>query len=352
MISLQKRIKTFHQLGIQLKQIIRDYETKQNDETSIRFEQKLHQAHARNGWFTEENSIAALKGILSWLQEDTLEKWVLSYPALKEEKSSKKVAVIMAGNIPLVNFHDFLAVLISGHQFIGKLSSQDDVLLPYLAELLIAIEPAFNVNIQFTTEIIKDVDAIIATGSDNSARYFEYYFQKYPNIIRKNRSSVAVLSGEETREDFLALGKDIFQYYGLGCRNVSHLFLPVGFDIKQMLDAWDDFQFVTQQSKYVNNYDYQKAIFLINNVPFYDNGFLLLKESETLATPVSVIHFQYYQELEEVKQFLHVQAEKIQCVATNIEALHTNVGLGKTQMPTLSDYPDGVDILRFLIHLH
>lgn len=352
MISLQKRIKAFHQLGIQLEQIIRNYYAKHNDKTSLQFEQKLHQAHARNAWFTEENSITAMKGILSWLQKDTLEKWVSSYPFLQEEKSPKKVAVIMAGNIPMVNFHDFLAVVISGHHFLGKLSSHDDVLLPFIAELLLEIEPELKANIQFTTEIIKNVDAIIATGSDNSARYFEYYFQKHPNIIRKNRSSVAVLSGEETKEDYIALGNDIFQYYGLGCRNVSHLFFPANFDIKQLLDAWDGFQFVTQQSKYVNNYDYQKAILLINNEPFYDNGFLLLKESESLATPVSVIHFQYYQQLEEVKHFLQVHEAKIQCVASNIKELPSNVPLGKTQMPTLSDYPDGVDILKFLMSLN
>ncbi len=351
MISLHKRIDTFHQLGINLEQIIANYKTSEENESYIFFKEKIRQASAKNPWFTEQNILSAFAGIISWLQKDALDNWVKKYPNLAADLSPKKVAVIMAGNIPLVNFHDFISVLMSGHIFIGKLSSQDAVLLPYLADLLIEIEPNIKHQIHFTTEIIKDVDAIIATGSDNSARYFEYYFQKYPHIIRKNRSSVAVLSGSETEEELRDLGKDVFQYYGLGCRNVSHLFLPSSFDIKRLLDNWDVYQDVVQLSKYANNYDYQKAILLINNTPFYDNGFALLKESDVLATPVSVIHFEYYETIKEVEQFISNNTEKIQCVASAITGFENRVELGKTQMPTLSDYPDGVDILKFLINL-
>ncbi len=352
MISLQKRLEAFEKLGTQLNELVFNFQNNENQDKTALFASKIRSASTKNGWFTEQNIISAIQGITSWLQKDALNQWVSTYPHLQENTSAKRVVVIMAGNIPLVNFHDFISVIISGNIFIGKLSSQDDVLLPYIAELLVEIEPELKNNIQFTSEIIKNIDAIIATGSDNSARYFEYYFQKYPHIIRKNRSSIAVLTGNETTEELKALGNDVFQYFGLGCRNISYLFLPQRFDFKRMLDAWDDFQSVAHLSKYVNNYDYQKAILLLNKVPFYDNGFLLVKESEQLATPVSTLHYSFYNNIEEVNEYIAQNNAKIQCIVSTDKTIKNALDCGKTQMPTLSDYPDGVDILDFLIKLN
>lgn len=352
MISLQKRLEAFEKLGIQLNELILGFQNNDHHEKAQLFAAKVNATSAKNGWFTKDNIISALQGVTSWLQKDALIQWISIYPRLQENTDSKRVAVIMAGNIPLVNFHDFISVIMSGNIFVGKLSSQDDILLPYIADLLIEIEPELKSQIQFTTEIIKNVDAIIATGSDNSARYFEYYFKKYPHIIRKNRSSMAVLTGNETIEELKALGNDVFQYFGLGCRNISYLFLPQNFDFKRMLDAWDEFQSVAHLSKYVNNYDYQKAILLLNKVPFYDNGFLLVKESEQLATPVSTLHYSFYNNIEEVNEYIAQNNAKIQCVVSADKTIKNALGCGKTQMPTLSDYPDGVDILDFLIKLN
>ena len=331
---LQERLKAFQTLGEQL----RSLNESELDEWYFR-------ATAHNNWFTRENVFHAVKAIGEMLQAEKLEQWVERYELASD--SSKKIAVIMAGNIPLVGFHDFLSVLISGHSVIAKLSSQDPYLLKEVVSLLLKIQPDFENRIELTQETISGFDAVIATGSNNSARYFEQYFGKYPNIIRKNRSSVAVLTGDESEEEIQALGKDIFQYYGLGCRNVSKLLVPEGFDFSPFIKALENFNWVADHHKWVNNYDYNKSIYLVNDEPHLDSGFFLVKEDEALVSPISVLFYEFYKDEADLEAKLDQKEEQIQCVVKKGSDLQP----GQAQKPELWDYADGVDTLKFLSDL-
>ena len=253
------------------------------------------------------------------------------------------VAIIMAGNIPLVGFHDFLCVLLSGNKAVCKLSSDDKTLLPALGEHLISFVPEIKEDIMFTTGRIGPVDAVIATGSDNSLTYFESYFGKYPHIFRKNRTSVAVFSGNETEDEIKELGKDIFRYFGLGCRNVSHIILPTGFELPRFFEAIIDYGEIIHNNKYGNNYDYNKAVYLMNQHKLLDNNFVLLRESEELFSPLSMIHYHFYDDVSEVETYLKEHQEKIQVVVGD-----NFLPFGQAQCPKLDDYADGVDVMRFL----
>jgi len=305
-----------------------------------------------NHWFIPENVSFAMQSIANWLQTDSLSTWVESYFAENQIDTPKKIAVIMAGNIPLVGFHDFLCVLISGNRFVGKLSSKDDKLLRTIAQILIQIEPRFQDFIRFETAFLKDFDAVIATGSNNSARYFEHYFGNHPHIIRKNRSSVAVLSGNETVAEIKQLGEDIFSYFGLGCRNVSKLYVPDNYDFKLFFEPIESFSTVMMHHKYMNNYDYNKAILLINKVKLWDNNFVLLKEDLANASPISVLNYEYYSDIQTVKNRLDLQKDSIQCVLSHRNELPESIAFGKAQQPLLSDYADNVDTMKFLRELN
>ena len=254
----------------------------------------------------------------------------------------------MAGNIPAVGFHDALSVLISGHTLMAKLSSDDAVLIPELLDLLIEIEPAFKEYIEFA-ERLNQADAYIGTGSDNTARYFHYYFAKKPHIIRKNRNSVAVLTGNESEKDLFALGKDMLQYFGLGCRNVSHLFVPEGYDFTKFYESIQpsDSTYLNHY-KYFNNYEYNKSVLLINRTLHYDNGYLMMTENEALVSPISVIYYQTYKQIDAVKEQLASQVEKVQCIVGQDIAIENLIPFGKSQQPELSDYADAVDTMKFL----
>ncbi len=293
-----------------------------------------------NGWFIKENVERALRSLGSQLTNEKLEEWVAPYSF---SETPKKVAIIMAGNIPLVGFHDFLSVLISGNSAVCKLSSDDKSLLPALVDCLIKFFPEVKDRITFTIGRIGEVDAVIATGSDNSLTYFNQYFGKYPHIFRKNRTSVAVIRGDESKEDFNALGHDIFDYFGLGCRNVSHLFLPQGFELKRFFEGIIGHSNVINHNKYGNNYDYNKAIFLMNQHVLFDNNFVLLRESNLLFSPLSMVHYQFYEKQEEIDAYLHTFQDKIQVVVGK-----NYTPFGNAQNPILSDYADGVDTLKFL----
>jgi len=256
----------------------------------------------------------------------------------------------MAGNIPLVGFHDFLVVLISGHQLLAKLSTKDSFLLKHIASMLTDIEPRFDQQIAFL-ERLNTAEVIIATGSDNSSRYFEHYFSHLPHVIRRNRTSVGVLKGDEQPHDYQALGKDVFQYFGLGCRNVSKLYIPQDFDFDALLKAWQPFEGVGNHHKYNNNYDYNKSIFLINQEPHYDTGFALLRESEQLVSPVSVVYFERYKDVQQLEHRLKVQENKIQCIVSRDGWLSGSLSFGQAQQPKLWDYADGIDTLAFLQQL-
>lgn len=305
-------------------------------------------AQSFNNWFSIENLMLALDGILNYLDKDKLEKWVSPYSIADDRP--KKIGVIMAGNIPLVGFHDFLSVLISGNILKAKLSKQDPFLLPYLSNLLIEIEPSFIERVEFV-EKISGLDAVIATGSDNTAKYFRYYFAEIPYVIRQNRTSVAILNGEESENELWQLGKDIFSYYGLGCRNVSKLYVPAEYDFKKLLQSLEPYNQVRQHHKYVNNYDYNKSIYLVNRKAHLDNGTTLLTESEDLVSPISVLYYEYYDDHNSLKNKIAEKEQKIQCIVSKDAWYDPSKPLGQAQKPELWNYADGVDTLNFLTNL-
>ena len=305
-------------------------------------------ASSHNNWFTSDNIALALLGVRKLLEKDKLEKWIEPYQ--HEPARPGNVGVVMAGNIPLVGFHDFLSVLVSGHRLHMKLSSQDPFLPDYLGKKLVAIEPRFDPFI-VKADLLKGMDAIIATGSDNTSRYFEYYFSKLPHIIRKNRTSCAILTGRETRENIEALGKDIFQYYGLGCRNVSKLYVPENFDFECLIESLQPYQNVTSNHKYSNNYDYNKSIYLVNRQPHLDAGFVLFRETEEMVSPISVIYYEHYQDADDLQGKLAAQQDKIQCFVGNHKENPGYISFGHSQLPGLEDYADNIDTLEFLARL-
>ncbi len=317
-----------------------------NDKWYAEFNEGIVLANHKNGWFTEENVLFALKGWGELLTFDKLTDWLSNYTIEKNQKIT--VAIIMAGNIPLVGFHDFLTVLITGNKVLGKLSSSDTILLPLISRFLIVTEPSLSDKIVFTEDRLENFDAVIATGSNNTARYFEHYFGKKPNIIRRNRNSLAVLTGNETKDQLAALGEDIFRYYGLGCRSVSKLFVPKEYDFDAFFKAIYDYNPIIHQIKYANNYDYNKAVYLMSEFKILENGFLMLKVDESYASPISSVFYEYYDSLKSLKTKLAKDAEKIQCVVAD-GFTENEIPFGGTQSPNLTDYADGVDTVHFLL---
>ncbi|RTY99753.1 acyl-CoA reductase [Flavobacterium sp. RSP49] len=305
---------------------------------------QLSQSH--NGWYTPENVYFSIHSWAEALTEKNLNQWLSSYTIPIQE--SKNIALILAGNIPLVGFHDFLSVLITGNNVLVKTSSNDQHLLPFLAKYIIAVQPELATNITFVDGKLENFDAVIATGSNNTARYFEYYFKDKPSIIRKSRNSVAVLTGNETKEQLTALGEDIFRYFGLGCRNVSKLFVPKGYSFVPFFEAIFVYQDVIHYEKYANNYDYNKAVFLMSNFKLLDNGFLTLKEDQSHASPISSVFYEFYNDINELKTKLKLESERIQCVVAD-RTIDDNVAFGQTQNPQLWNYADNTDTISFLL---
>ena len=278
------------------------------------------------------------------LQADKLKEWTEKYNF--ENVSPKVVGVIMAGNIPLVGFHDLLSVLISGHFAAVKPSSDDQFLTKIMVDWIVEIEPRFKKNIELRDKLT-EIDAVIATGSDNTARYFEYYFKDIPSIIRKNRTSVAILKGKESPKELEALGEDIFSYYGLGCRNVSKVFTPKGYDLRDAFPHFETYSEVVNHNKYRNNYDYYKSIYLVNKTPHLDTGFLLVNSTDDLVSPTSVLYHQEYDSIENLQTILDSKKDKIQCIVGK-----DFIPFGKAQRPELWDYADDVDTMEFLAGLN
>jgi len=311
----------------------------------------IRDEHHYNAWFSPENTALAVKSIGEMLSKANLLKWLNQYPE-PGSGGDKKVGLVLAGNIPLVGFHDVLCVLTSGNHALIKSSSQDARLIKQVLARLVAIEPAFESKFSFVDRL-ENFDAVIATGSNNTSRYFEYYFGKVPNIIRKNRNSVAVLRGDETSGQLYTLGHDIFDYFGLGCRNVSKLFVPKGYDFVPFFEAIEPYNNIIHHHKYNNNYDYNKSIYLVNRNPHLDNGFLILKEDKSLTSPLAVLFYEYYEDIAALQANLTQQGQNIQCIVSDI-ALDVNnqvVTFGQSQHPTLWDYADGVDTMDFLTKL-
>ena len=310
------------------------------------FVELIHLSQSHNGWYTPENVYFSIHSWAEALTEENLNKWLSSYTIPIREP--KNVALILAGNIPLVGFHDFLSVLITGNNVLVKTSSNDQHLLPFLAKYIIAVNPEFANTITFVDGKLENFDAVIATGSNNTARYFEYYFKDKPSIIRKSRNSVAVLTGNETKEQLTALGEDIFRYFGLGCRNVSKLFVPKGYSFVPFFEAIFAYQDVIHYEKYANNYDYNKAVFLMSNFKLLDNGFLTLKEDQSHASPISSVFYEFYDDLNELKMRLKSENELLQCIVAD-ETIENSVAFGQTQNPRLWNYADNTDTISFML---
>ncbi|MCM4152283.1 acyl-CoA reductase [Arenibacter sp. N53] len=351
MTDLRHRLDAFVKLGSFFKEYCKyaKNQTQIDDNQHawlIKFDEILILAGHKNGWFTPENILFSLDSWAELLTPSKLENWLAAYKV--DKNRPKSVALIMAGNIPLVGFHDFLCTLITGNKAIIKLSSNDKILLPCVAQYLIEVEPSLKDQISFEDGKLEDFDAVIATGSDNTSRYFEHYFGKKPNIIRKNRNSTAVLSGNETKEELTALGEDIFRYYGLGCRSVSKLFLPKDFNFDSLFKAVYPFNTIIEHHKYANNYDYNKAVYLMSLFKILENGFLMLKEDNNYASPIATVFYEFYDSLEDLKIRLSQEQDKIQCIVSN-GFLADEIPFGQTQKPSLNDYADNIDTVDFLL---
>ncbi len=350
-ISLDERVLSFIKLGEKIEKVLNAGSEESLSQAESELFNALKRASAANPWFTEENCRCALNNISCMIKESNLKKWLEAYK-IPDNKSPITIAVIMAGNIPVVGFHDMLCVLISGNRFTGKMASSDDLLPKALAGVLVEIENRWEEFIKFEDSIIKDFDAVIATGSDNSSRYFDFYFGKYPNIIRKNRTSLAVLFGEESHDEIEALGDDIFWYFGLGCRNVTQIFVPENFNIKELFPAWAKWQAVVNHNKYANNYEYYKSIFLVNGENHFDTGYLLIKPDDKPVSPIGVLHYKFYNSQDDLNAHILKYKDVIQCVSTNVKMNIQGVSvvpLGKAQMPFLWDYPDRIDTLSTIL---
>jgi hypothetical protein len=339
-MKLKERIEAFDTLGTILRNVL-------NGKT-VNFAKGINNLidnlYKSNPWFTPENVRSSINVIANELTYENLTTWTNSYPGLNEERIPLRVGVIMAGNIPLVGFHDFLSVLISGNDLIIKTSSKDSELISAVSDILFSINPAFRDKVVFKEGPLESFDVVIATGSNNSSRYFEYYFGKYPNIIRKNRNSVAIIDGNETGSELRSLGRDIFLYFGLGCRNVSKIYVPRGYDFSHSASSWDEYASLIHNTKYAHNYDFNKAVYLVNKENFYDTGYLLIKEDRNLASPVAVLHYESYESKTAVKHELMKLSDNIQCIVGRDWIIP-----GEAQSPKLWDYADGIDTIEFLL---
>ncbi len=342
-MTLKQRIKGFTEVGGFIQRHFSGEPLPSENTLHEGLNKVIEIAHTYNNWFIPKYVNDAISSIGSYLNEKDLS---LFSSTLQEPKTAKTVAVIAAGNIPMVGFHDVLCVLLSGHKCLIKMSSDDNVLLPFFLKLLTHYEPGFEQQLSFADGKLTAFDAVIATGSDNTASHFHYYFSKYPHIIRKNRSSVAVLTGRETAGELHALGTDIFQYFGLGCRNVSKLLVPKDYSFNLFFESIVDFGEVVNNKKYGNNYDYHRAIYMLESIKFLDNNFLLVRESPDLHSPVGAVFYQHYNEPAEVKGYLDQHQRQIQCVVGE-----GYIPFGYSQRPVISDFADNVNTLDFLVTL-
>lgn len=350
MNSIQNRIAAFVKLGAFLSQFSSDKIEKKesvefNDLFFDGFKHQLKIAQENNSWFTKENVFFALESWSKSLTNKNLTNWIAKNNLSILEQ--KNIAIVMAGNIPLVGFHDFLSVLISGHSVLVKQSSSDKHILPFLGKYLEYVHPEFKEKITFTEQKLENFDAVIATGSNNTARYFEYYFKNKPNIIRKSRNSVAVLTGNESEDDLQKLSDDVFQYFGLGCRSVSKIYVPKGYDFNAFFTGMYIKKDIINNAKYANNYDYNKAVYLMSEFDLLENGFLMIKEDESYSSPIATVFYEYYDSEENLKIKLHQEREKIQCIVSK-GFLENEIAFGETQNPQLEDYADGINTLDFL----
>ena len=349
---MEQVLKDFSNWGKQIKLAIQNIEDE--SEGLDQYQELIftvHQSKAKNNWFTKSSVVSALTAISSFLDENKLKEWLSNYPDFKYAAEPKNIGIVMAGNIPAVGFHDLLCVLITGNIAKIKCSSEDAVLIPALLNLLYAVNPEWKQKVEVCKDRLTKFDAVIATGSNNSARYFEYYFGKVPNIIRKSRTSLAIVTGQESEMDFKGLQSDIFTYFGLGCRNVNFLLVNKKVSIPDLIpNLIPEKEELSQHNKYLNNLDYNKSIMLLNRVDFYDGGPFLIQVSDQLFSPISVINVKFYDEETEAIEFVNEHKADLQCVVGKLDVC--TVGFGKTQTPSLMDYADDIDTLNFLQNLN
>tara|TARA_A100001011_G_scaffold385626_1_gene459959 strand:- start:1347 stop:2366 length:1020 start_codon:yes stop_codon:yes gene_type:complete len=339
MSRLEDRIKSIEKLGYFLADI------SENNIHYDAFFKVLDQAQIQNGWFEKKSCLDAIRYWGEALQPHKVSQWVDSY-TIHENNSPKTIAIVTAGNIPLVGLHDIISTWVSGHKAMVKCSTRDKILIPYI----VSTDPQFQSLTNFSDGQLENFDAVIATGSNNTARYFDYYFSKYPHIIRKNRNAIAVLNGKETQADMLGLGKDILQYYGLGCRNVSKLYVPKDFDLNMVFGGLFPHANVLKMNKYANNYDYNKAVFIMSEFNFLENGFFMLREQKAISSPIATAYYEFYDDPDSLKMHLKDQQENIQCIVSNMD-IEGAIAFGDAQKPTLWDYADGQDTMDFLLSL-
>lgn len=316
----------------------------------------IARAASANPWFTEEYCRMAIRAVTDkMLSREKLEQWLSRYEIKDYDSIAKTVGIIMAGNLPLVGFHDFLCVYIAGYSMKVKLSGKDDVLFKYIYQKLMAIDPLLAKKSEII-ERLDGFDAVIATGSNNSNRYFEYYFRNHPSILRKNRNSIAVLDGNETDEELSGLADDIFMYFGFGCRNVSKLYVPEGYDITRLFPFFEKYKWMHSHTKYMNNYDYNRTLLLMNKTDHLANEVIMLQENPAISSPVSVLYYEFYKDADSLRDIVKLNLSNIQCVVVgksvkSLSDLTNMVKMGHTQQPELWDYADNVDTLQFLFSL-
>lgn len=326
---------------VDLLERLREYMVSDTDE----WREIINRAHRENGWFIPEFIQLSIENITNnYLHPDQIHSLIKHYNIPSELPAEKTVGLVLAGNIPLVGFHDFLSVFLSGHRQMIKPSSKDSVLLNHLANLLYNWDDEVRTLVTFS-DMLKGADAYIATGSNTTSRYFDYYFKKYPHIIRRNRTSVAILSGDETPEELSALADDVYQYFGLGCRNVTKINVPEGYDFVPLLDSFNKYHHLADHNKYRNNYDYQLALLIINKQYYMTNGSIILREDPSPFSAISRLNFEYYSDRQKVVEDLAHNPD-IQCVVGR-----DNVPFGNAQRPFITDYADGIDTLQFLLAL-
>ena len=341
-MNINRRIELISDIGEFLKNYLDEDFDNSTDDKLVKFKDIITKAQSKNPWFTDENIKVNLTYWSNKLTKHNLNKWLSKYNL--NNISRKNIAIIMAGNIPLVGFHDFICVFLSGHNSVIKLSNSDNFILPFLTDLM----KVSSERIVYSDSFLKDYDGVIATGSDNTSRYFDYYFKNKRSIIRKNRNSIAILNGEESDDDLKSLSQDIFTYFGLGCRNVSKLYVPKNYNFDLFFNSIFGYKELINNHKYANNYDYNKAIYLMSEYKFLDNGFFIVKEGNEMHSPISTINFEYYDNVSILREKINLEDDNIQCIVSNIE-FKGKVDFGETQNPSLNQYADNIDVMSFLL---
>ena len=348
MSTLNNKIKAFEELGTLFECVVSNNKSKKFLNWTSKFNTSIDNAYKYNTWFTKKSIKHALKEWSKQLNYNNLSKWTDQYGFV--DKSDKKIAIIMAGNLPLIGFHDLICCLILNFNCIVKLSSDDKMLIPFIVDFLDYRLPGLKNKIEFTSKPLKNFNGVIATGSNSSFKYFEYYFGNYPNLLRKTRHSIAILDGNESEIDLENLGKDVFNYFGMGCRSVSKILVPKDYDFDLLFNALYKFKEIINHNKYANNYDYNKAVYLMSNQKFTENGFLILKEDDKLGSPIGCLFYQFYENSDDLNSYIAKYKDSLQCVVSNLKINNFTL-FGESQSPKIDDYADNIDTLNFLLKI-